>query len=53
MATCNLVHFEESPIDVFRNASTVSAGDLQELIVKASFSFLDASPDPNGQDVGW
>ncbi|APD48517.1 circadian clock protein KaiC [Synechococcus sp. CS-602] len=44
------VTFEESPIDVIRNASSFG-WDLQELIDQGKLFILDASPDPNGQDV--
>jgi len=44
------VTFEESPIDVIRNASSFG-WDLQELIDQGMLFILDASPDPNGQDV--
>ncbi len=44
------VTFEESPTDIIKNA--VSFGwDLQTLIEQGKLFILDASPDPEGQDV--
>jgi len=44
------VTFEESPLDVIRNASSFG-WDLQSLIDQDKLFILDASPDPEGQDV--
>ena len=44
------VTFEESPLDIIRNASSFG-WDLQELIDQDKLFILDASPDPDGQDV--
>jgi circadian clock protein KaiC len=44
------VTFEESPTDIMKNA--LSFGwDLQSLIDRGKLFILDASPDPDGQDV--
>lgn len=44
------ITFEESPADIIRNA--LSFGwDLQRLIDDGKLFILDASPDPEGQDV--
>lgn len=44
------VTFEESPIDIIKNA--LSFGwDLQRLIEEGKLFILDASPDPEGQEV--
>jgi circadian clock protein KaiC len=44
------VTFEESPIDIIKNA--LSFGwDLQKLIEEGKLFILDASPDPEGQEV--
>lgn len=44
------ITFEESPTDIIRNA--LSFGwDLQQLINEGKLFILDASPDPEGQDV--
>ncbi len=44
------VTFEESPSDIIKNA--LSFGwDLQHLIDEGKFFILDASPDPEGQNV--
>jgi circadian clock protein KaiC len=44
------VTFEESPIDIIKNA--LSFGwDLQSLIEEGKLFILDASPDPEGQEV--
>ncbi|HEY9642016.1 MAG TPA: ATPase domain-containing protein, partial [Coleofasciculaceae cyanobacterium] len=44
------VTFEESPIDIIKNARSFG-WDLQELIDQGKLFILDASPDPEGQDV--
>ncbi len=44
------VTFEESPIDIIRNASSFG-WNLQELIDQNKLFILDACPDPDGQDV--
>ena len=44
------VTFEESPLDIIRNAASFG-WDLQELIDQNKLFVLDASPDPDGQDV--
>ncbi|NJK36711.1 MAG: circadian clock protein KaiC [Oscillatoriales cyanobacterium RM2_1_1] len=44
------VTFEESPSDIIKNASSFN-WDLQELIDQGKLFILDASPDPEGQDV--
>ena len=44
------VTFEESPRDIIRNAASFG-WDLQELIDQNKLLILDASPDPDGQDV--
>ncbi|NJR65764.1 MAG: circadian clock protein KaiC [Leptolyngbyaceae cyanobacterium CRU_2_3] len=44
------VTFEESPIDIIKNAYSFG-WNLQELIDKGKLFILDASPDPEGQDV--
>jgi len=44
------VTFEESPLDIIRNAASFG-WDLQELIDQNKLFILDASPDPDGQDV--
>ena len=44
------VTFEESPLDIIRNAASFG-WDLQELIDQDKLFILDASPDPDGQDV--
>ena len=44
------VTFEESPSDIIRNAWSFS-WDLQRLIDEGKLFILDASPDPEGQDV--
>ncbi len=45
-----LVTFEETPVDIIRNASSLG-WDLQRFIDEGKFFILDASPDPEGQDV--
>lgn len=44
------VTFEESPIDIIKNASSFG-WDLQRLINDGKLFILDASPDPEGQEV--
>lgn len=44
------VTFEESPRDIIRNASSFG-WNLQELVDQGKLFILDASPDPDGQDV--
>jgi circadian clock protein KaiC len=44
------VTFEESPIDIIKNACSFG-WNLQELIDQGKLFILDASPDPEGQDV--
>ena len=44
------VTFEESPYDIIQNAYSFG-WDLQELIEEGKFFILDASPDPEGQEV--
>ncbi|MCU0566690.1 MAG: circadian clock protein KaiC [Oculatellaceae cyanobacterium Prado106] len=44
------VTFEESPADVIKNAHSFG-WDLQKLIDEGKLFILDASPDPEGQDV--
>lgn len=44
------VTFEETPIDIIRNASSFG-WDLQALIDKGQLFILDASPDPEGYEV--
>ncbi len=44
------VTFEESPADVIKNAFSFG-WDLQKLIDEGKLFILDASPDPEGQDV--
>ncbi len=45
-----LVTFEESPADIIKNAYSFG-WDLQKLIDDGKLFILDASPDPEGQDV--
>lgn len=45
-----LVTFEESPEDIVENAYSFG-WDLQQLIDEGKLFILDASPDPDGQDV--
>ncbi|MGF1492283.1 MAG: circadian clock protein KaiC [Microcoleaceae cyanobacterium] len=44
------VTFEESPSDIIKNASSFN-WDLQNLIEQGKLFILDASPDPEGQDI--
>ncbi|MGL5080700.1 MAG: circadian clock protein KaiC [Microcoleaceae cyanobacterium] len=44
------VTFEESPSDIIKNASSFN-WDLQGLIDQGKLFILDASPDPEGQDI--
>ena len=44
------VTFEESPSDIIKNASSFG-WDLQRLMNEGKLFILDASPDPEGQDV--
>jgi circadian clock protein KaiC len=44
------VTFEESPIDIMQNAYSFG-WDLQALIEQGKLYILDASPDPEGQEV--
>jgi circadian clock protein KaiC len=44
------VTFEESPLDILRNASSFG-WNLQEMVEQDKLFLLDASPDPEGQDV--
>ena len=44
------VTFEESPLDVIRNAASFG-WDLKEMVEQDKLFILDASPDPDGQDV--
>ena len=44
------VTFEESPLDILRNASSFG-WNLQEMVEQDKLFILDASPDPDGQDV--
>ncbi|MEM7579673.1 MAG: circadian clock protein KaiC [Mastigocoleus sp.] len=44
------VTFEESPSDIIRNAY-IFGWDLQGLIAEGRMFILDASPDPEGQDI--
>jgi circadian clock protein KaiC len=44
------VTFEESPTDIIKNASSFG-WDLQKLINEGKLFILDASPDPEGQEV--
>jgi len=44
------VTFEESPVDIIQNALSFN-WDLQSLIDQGKLFILDASPDPEGQDV--
>ncbi|MGB3308217.1 MAG: circadian clock protein KaiC [Nodosilinea sp.] len=45
-----LVTFEESPEDIIQNAYSFG-WDLQQLVDDGKLFILDASPDPEGQDV--
>ncbi|GAB4372632.1 MAG: circadian clock protein KaiC [Elainellaceae cyanobacterium] len=44
------VTFEESPADIIKNAFSFG-WDLQKLVDEGKLFILDASPDPEGQDV--
>jgi len=44
------VTFEESPTDIIKNAYSIG-WDLQKLISEGKLFILDASPDPEGQEV--
>ncbi len=44
------VTFEESPLDILRNAASFG-WNLQEMVDQNKLFILDASPDPDGQDV--
>ncbi len=44
------VTFEESPSDIIKNAG-IFGWDLQRLIDEGKLFILDASPDPEGQDI--
>jgi circadian clock protein KaiC len=44
------VTFEESPADIIKNAESFG-WDLQKLVDQGKLFILDASPDPEGQDV--
>jgi circadian clock protein KaiC len=44
------VTFEESPADIIKNAYSFG-WDLQKLVDEGKLFILDASPDPEGQDV--
>ncbi len=44
------VTFEESPTDIIKNASSFG-WDLQQFIDEGKLFILDASPDPEGQDI--
>ncbi len=44
------VTFEESPADIIQNAYSFG-WDLQEIIDRGQLFILDASPDPDGQEV--
>ncbi|HBP53364.1 MAG TPA: circadian clock protein KaiC, partial [Synechococcus sp. UBA8638] len=44
------VTFEESPIDILRNASSFG-WSLQDLVQQDKLFVLDASPDPEGEDM--
>ena len=44
------VTFEESPSDIIKNAH-IFGWDLQQLIEQGKLFILDASPDPEGQDI--
>ena len=44
------VTFEESPLDILRNAASFG-WNLQEMVEQDKLFILDASPDPEGQDV--
>ena len=44
------VTFEESPADIIKNAASFG-WDLQQFIDEGKLFILDASPDPEGQDI--
>ena len=44
------VTFEESPVDIIKNAH-IFGWNLQKLVDEGKLFILDASPDPEGQDV--
>ncbi|MDF5713594.1 MAG: circadian clock protein KaiC [Rhizonema sp. NSF051] len=44
------VTFEESPVDIIKNAN-IFGWNLQHLIDEGKLFILDASPDPEGQDI--
>jgi len=44
------VTFEESPLDILRNAASFG-WNLREMVEQDKLFILDASPDPEGQDV--
>lgn len=44
------VTFEESPADIIKNAYSFG-WDLQQLVDEGKLFILDASPDPEGQDI--
>ncbi len=44
------VTFEESPLDILRNSASFG-WNLQEMVDQDKLFILDASPDPDGQDV--
>lgn len=44
------VTFEESPVDIIKNA-LIFGWDLQRLIDEGKLFILDASPDPEGQEI--
>lgn len=44
------VTFEESPADIIKNASSFG-WDLQKLVNEGKLFILDASPDPEGQEI--
>ena len=44
------VTFEESPVDILKNAH-IFGWNLQKLIEQGKLFILDASPDPEGQDI--
>src|SRR6476469_6887510 len=45
-----ITHFEESPTDIIKNACSFG-WDLAQLIEEGKLFILDASPDPEGQDI--
>ncbi len=44
------VTFEESPLDILRNAASFG-WQLEDMVAQDKLFILDASPDPEGQDV--